>query len=109
MYHAIILYMVVGSCLLMLLRDGWRLLASKKLYQFAAGAMAVASYEIVYDIIDYKNFSQQYRGDEQHFGILSFSGWWSNLLQEPTRYTNWYTPYDIPSYTVPPTLLHLFQ
>lgn len=109
MCHTSILYMIGSICLLMMLREGWRVLASKKLYQFAAGALAMMSYEIVYDIIDYKNFLRQYRGDEQHFGILSLSGWWSNLLEEPTRYTNWYTAYDVAFHNIPRTLLHLFQ
>lgn len=109
MCHTSILYMLAAIFLLMLLRDGWRVLASKKLYQFAAGAFAVMSYEIVYDIIDYRNFLAQYRGDEHHFGVLSLAGWWANLLDEPTRYVNWYTAYDVTFWNVPRTLLHSFQ
>ena len=109
MCHTTILYMLGAIFILMLLQDGWRLFASKKLYQFAAGAFAVMSYEIVYDIIDYKNFLAQYRGDEHHFGVLTLQGWWANLLDEPTRYVNWYTAYDVTFHTIPRTLLHLFQ
>ena len=109
MCHTSILYMLGAVCLLMLLTDGWRILASKRLYQFVGSALAVMSYEIVYDIIDYKNFLAQYRGDEHHFGILSLSGWWSNLLDEPLRYSRWYAAYDVAFPNVPRTLLHLFQ
>jgi 4-amino-4-deoxy-L-arabinose transferase-like glycosyltransferase len=109
MCHTSILYMLGALLLLMLLHDGWRLFASKRLYQFAGGAFAVMSYEIVYDILDYKNLLAQYRGDEHHFGVLTLAGWWSNLLDEPTRYVNWYTAYDVTFYNIPRTLLHLFQ
>lgn len=109
MCHTSTLYMFGAICLLMLLTEGWRVLASKKVYQFAAGTFAVMSYEVVYDIIDYKNLLTQYRGDEQHFGVLSLAGWWGNLLEEPTRYVRWYTAYDVTFWNVPRTLLHLFQ
>jgi 4-amino-4-deoxy-L-arabinose transferase-like glycosyltransferase len=109
MCHTSILYMLVAICLLMLLTEGWKVFASKKLYQFAAGAFAVMSYEVVYDILDYPRFLMQYRGDEHHFGILSFEGWWANLLDEPTRYVRWYTASDVTFWNVPRTLLHLFQ
>ncbi len=109
MCHTTILYMLGAICLLMLLRDGWRVFASKKLYQFAGGALAVMSYEIVYDIIDFKNFLAQYRGDEHHFGVFTLSGWWANLLDEPTRYVRWYSAYDVTFPNVPRTLLYLFQ
>ncbi len=109
MCHTSILYMVCAICLLMLLSEGWRIFASKKLYQFVAGAFAVMSYEVVYDIVDYKRFLTQYRGDEHHFGVLSLSGWWANLLDEPARYARWYTASDVMFWNVPRTLLHLFQ
>ncbi len=89
MCHSSILYMLGAILLLMLISEGWRVFASKRLYQFGVGALAVMSYEIVYDVIDYKNVLAQYRGDEQHFGVLSASGWWSTLLDEPTRYIGW--------------------
>jgi 4-amino-4-deoxy-L-arabinose transferase-like glycosyltransferase len=109
MCHTSILYMIGAIGVLMLLREGWRVFASKKVYQFAASALAIMSYEIVYDIIDHKNFLTQYRGDDLHFGVLSLSGWWSNLLDEPIRYIRWYTAYDVTFQNVPRALLHLFQ
>jgi 4-amino-4-deoxy-L-arabinose transferase-like glycosyltransferase len=109
MCHTAILYMLGAICLLMLLTEGRRVFVSKKLYQFLAGAFAVMSYEIVYDVLDYKNLLLQYRGDDYHFGILSLSGWWSNLLDEPIRYARWYAANDVTFYSVPRTLLHLFQ
>lgn len=109
MCHTSVLYMVGAICLLILLREGWRAFASKRLYQFALSALAAMAYEIVYDIIDHKNFLSQYRGDEQHFGLLSVSGWWSNLRDEPMRYVHWYTAYDVTFQNVPRTLLHNFQ
>jgi len=109
MCHTSILYLLGAICLLMLLTEGWRLFASKKLYQFAAAAFAVMSYEVVYDIVDYRNFLVQYRGDEHHFGVLSLAGWWTNLSDEPTRYVNWYLANDVMFWSVPRTLLHLFQ
>ncbi len=109
MCHTNILYMLAAIGLLMLLTEGWRVLASKRLYQFAGGALAAMSYEIVYDIIDFKNFLAQYRGDEEHFGVLKLSGWWANLLDEPARFVKWYTASDVTFWNVPRTLLHLFQ
>ena len=109
MCHSTILYIIGAICLLMLLTEGRRVFLSRKLYQFLGGALAVMSYEIVYDIIDYKNLLMQYRGDDQHFGILSLSGWWANLLDEPARYVKWYTASDVMFQNVPRTLLHLFQ
>ncbi|MFY9555188.1 MAG: glycosyltransferase family 39 protein [Blastocatellia bacterium] len=109
MCHSSILYMIGAICILMLLREGWRVFASKKLYQFALSAFLVMSYEIVYDLIDYNNFLTQYRGDDLHFGVFSPSGWWSNLLDEPIRYTRWYNAYDVTFQNVPRTLIHLFQ
>jgi 4-amino-4-deoxy-L-arabinose transferase-like glycosyltransferase len=109
MCHTTILYMLGAIFILMLLQDGWRLFTSKKAYQFAGSALAVMSYEIVYDLIDYKNFLAQYRGDEHHFGVLTLQGWWANLLDEPTRYVNWYTAYDVTFQNIPRTLLHTFQ
>ena len=109
MCHTSILYMLAAICLLMLLTEGRRIFKARKLYQFLAGAFVVMSYEIVYDLIDFKNLLLQYRGDDYHFGILSLSGWWANLLDEPTRYIRWYTAYDVTFHNVPKTLLHLFQ
>src|SRR5437868_1107242 len=47
MCHTNILYMLAAIGLLILLRDGWRALRSKKLYLFAASAFAVMAYEII--------------------------------------------------------------
>src|SRR5262249_31348859 len=109
MCHTSILYMVGAICLLMLLTEGRRVFVTRKVYQFLAGALVVMSYELVYDIIDYKNLLLQYRGDEFDFRILSLSGWWANLLDEPTRYVRWYSAYDVTFHNVPKSLLHLFQ
>jgi 4-amino-4-deoxy-L-arabinose transferase-like glycosyltransferase len=93
MSHTNILYMLGAICLLILIRDGWRALsplgASKNLYIFAASALAVMAYEIVYDIIDYKNFLLQNRGDDVHFRILEYKGWLQNVLEERLRYQKW--------------------
>src|SRR5256885_14517228 len=59
MCHTNILYMLAAIGLLILLRDGWRALRSKKLYLFATSAFAVMAYEIIYDVIDYSNFRLQ--------------------------------------------------
>jgi len=90
MSHTNMLYMLGAICLLILIRDGWRALSSKKLYIFVASALAVMAYEIVYDIIDYKNFLLQNRGDDVHFRILEYKGWLHNLFEERLRYQKWY-------------------
>src|SRR5262249_6973081 len=109
MCHTTILYMIGAICILILLSEGRRVFSSTKLYQFLAGAFAAMSYEIVYGVLDYKNLLTQYRGDEQHFGVLSLSGWWLNLLDEPTRYIKWYSASNVAFQNAPRTLLHLFQ
>ncbi|HKA21101.1 MAG TPA: glycosyltransferase family 39 protein [Blastocatellia bacterium] len=109
MCHTSIFYVLGAICLVMVLRGGWRTLSSKKLYQFAGGALAVMAYEIISGVIDYKNLLLQYRDDQMHFGFLSPSGWLGNLADEPTRYLRWYTAYDVTFPNVPRTLLHLFQ
>lgn len=91
MCHTNILYMVAAIGLLIVLREGWRAFRSKRLYVFAGGAFAVMAYEIVYDLIDYKNFLLQNRGDDLHFRVLGYAGFWQNLLEEKTRYAKWYT------------------
>jgi 4-amino-4-deoxy-L-arabinose transferase-like glycosyltransferase len=90
MSHTNMLYMIGAVCLLILLRDGWRCFASRKLYLFSGSALAVMAYEIVYDIIDYKNFLLQNRGDDLHFRVLEYRGWIQNLLDERLRYQKWY-------------------
>jgi len=109
MCHPSILYLVAAIVALMLLRRGWRFFRERRAYQFAAGVLAVLLYEVAYDALDYKNLLLQYRDDNLHFGILSISGLWNNLLEEPTRYIRWYRIYDVTFQTVPLTLLHFFQ
>jgi 4-amino-4-deoxy-L-arabinose transferase-like glycosyltransferase len=109
MCHTSLLYMICAISLLMLLKDGWKVFKSRKLYQFNLSALAAMSYEIVYDIIDYKNFLLQYKRDDLHFSVLSGLGWWENLLDEPRRYLRWYDAYDVAFQNVPRTLLHTFQ
>lgn len=108
MCHLNMLYMVGAICLLMLMRHGLRLLASKKLYVFALGVFAVTAYEIVYDLIDYSNFRLQNRGDNSHFGFVTGWGWLRNLLDEPDRYVEWYAGSGLFSST-PRTLTQAFQ
>jgi 4-amino-4-deoxy-L-arabinose transferase-like glycosyltransferase len=91
MCHTNILYMLAAIGLLILLRDGWRAFVSRKLYLFATSAFVVMAYEIIYDLIDYKNFGLQNRGDDLHFRILEPQGWWQNILDERLRYQKWYT------------------
>lgn len=91
MCHTNVIYLVAAICLLILLREGWRAFRSKNLYVFGGSAFVVMAYEIVYDIIDYKNFQLQNRGDELHFRVLGYSGFWQNLLEEKLRYARWYT------------------
>ncbi|HXU39997.1 MAG TPA: glycosyltransferase family 39 protein [Blastocatellia bacterium] len=91
MCHTNILYMVAAIGLLIVLREGWRAFRSKKLYVFAGSAFVVMAYEIIYDVIDYKNFLLQNRGDDLHFRVLGYAGFWQNVLEEKTRYAKWYT------------------
>lgn len=107
MCHTNMLYMIAAIGLLILMREGWRALASSKLYIFGASALAVMAYEIVYDLIDFKNFSLQNRGDDVHFRILA-GGLWQNLLEERLRYLKWYSGSMIfPE--LPQTTLRIFQ
>ncbi len=91
MCHTNILYMVAAICLLIVLLEGWRAFRSKRLYVFAGGAFVVMAYEIVYDLIDHKNFLLQNRADDLHFRVIGYVGFWQNLLEEKTRYAKWYT------------------
>ncbi|HST24292.1 MAG TPA: glycosyltransferase family 39 protein [Blastocatellia bacterium] len=70
MCHTNILYMLGAIGLLMLFARGWRVIKQRNLYQFTFAALAVMAYEIVYDIIDYKNFILQNRADELHFDLF---------------------------------------
>jgi 4-amino-4-deoxy-L-arabinose transferase-like glycosyltransferase len=91
MCHTNILYMVAAICLLIVLREGWRAFRSRNLYVFAGSALLAMAYEIVYDAIDYKNFLLQNRGDDLHFRVLGYLGFWQNVLEEKSRYAKWYT------------------
>lgn len=108
MTHTNILYVLGAILLLMLLKHGWRVLLSYQPYQFAGSAFVVMAYEIVYDIIDYKNVRLQYHGDKAHFARISSSGFWENLLNEPARYRDWVAG-SLLFPGVPRTLQHLFQ
>ena len=117
MSHTNILYMMGAICLLMLLRQGLRIFASPKLYQFLGGAFAVMAYEIVYDILDWQNFLLQNRADSLHFSLIEGGGWWRNIVGEIGRYRLWYQGtanhygvfygHIIPE--IPRTLIHVFQ
>jgi len=48
------------------------------------------AYEIIYALLDYKNFLLQNSGDKAHFTALSPAGLWENFLHEPLRYQSWY-------------------
>lgn len=108
MTHTNILYILGAIFLLMLLRHGWRAIASRSTYLFAGSALVVMAYEIVYDVVDYANVRLQYHGDRAHFGRVSSSGLWQNLLDEPARYKDWVAGSLLFS-DVPRTLQHLFQ
>jgi 4-amino-4-deoxy-L-arabinose transferase-like glycosyltransferase len=108
MTHTVGFYMVLAIPVLMLLRRGWRALTTGGLYQYGIGALAVSAYEIISDVIDYKNVLLQNRGDRAHFGVLNARGLWRNIRHEPRRYYNWYDGGAMSS-GVPRTLLHLIQ
>jgi len=108
MSHTNMLYMIVAVCLLILMRGGWRAFSSRRLYLFGASALAVMAYEIVYDLIDYRNFLLQNRGDDVHFRVLSGGGLWQNLLEERLRYLKWYTG-GLMFPGLPQTTLRIFQ
>jgi 4-amino-4-deoxy-L-arabinose transferase-like glycosyltransferase len=108
MCHINVLYIVGGIGLLILLTEGWRVLSSTKLYVFAASALAVAAYEIIYAIVDYQNLMLQNRGDEVHFRVLEVGGLWQNLLEERLRYVKWYTG-GLMFPALPQTTLRIFQ
>ncbi|MEK6303273.1 MAG: glycosyltransferase family 39 protein [Acidobacteriota bacterium] len=108
MCHTNALYMLGTIGLLMMIRHGWRVIRKRSLFQFTFAALAVMAYEIVYDLIDYKNFLIQNRGDKLHFGILGRWGWLENLVAEPSRYVRWYAGSEMFS-NIPRTTLHIFQ
>ena len=108
MTHTNILYILGAIFLLMLIRHGWPVLAHASTYLFAGSALVVMAYEIVYDVLDYANVKLQYHGDRAHFGRVSSSGLWQNVLDEPARYKDWAAGSLLFS-DVPRTLQHLFQ
>jgi 4-amino-4-deoxy-L-arabinose transferase-like glycosyltransferase len=107
MSHTNLIYILAVILVLMLLRDGWKVLTRGKPYQFAAGALAVMAYEIIYDVIDYRNLILQNREDNLHFRVLERWGWFHNLVAEPERYAQWFAARG--ARVVPGTgLLHVF-
>jgi len=108
MVHTNLLYLLPAISLLMLLRHGSRVFTRKPLYQFAGGALIVMAYEIVYDLIDYKNVQLQYHGDRAHFSLHSPLDLLNNIAIEYRRYTSWYQGGDLLP-AISPRLLHVFQ
>lgn len=108
MCHTNALYMLGGIGLLMLLKRGWATFKQKGLYWYAGSALAVMAYEIVYDVIDYKNFLLQNRDDKLHFDLLESWGFVSNFFAEARRYQAWYAGGQL-FLNVPRTTLHIFQ
>jgi 4-amino-4-deoxy-L-arabinose transferase-like glycosyltransferase len=90
MCHTNLIYILGVIGVLMLLKQGVTAARSKGALLFGAGALAVMSYEIVYDLLDYQNFVLQNRRDRTHFRVFDLWGWWSNLRDEPRRYVDWY-------------------
>jgi len=90
MSHTNVLYIFAVIAALMLLKDRWKLFRKGKLYAFAAGALASMAYEIVFALVDYKNFLLQTRKDDVHFRVLEPMGWLNNLITEPARYVLWF-------------------
>jgi 4-amino-4-deoxy-L-arabinose transferase-like glycosyltransferase len=90
MCHTNLIYMLAVIFALMLGKRGWQIIKSSSLYLFAAGAFAAMAYEILYDLIDYRNFLLQNRKDDVHFRILEPAGWLHNIIEEPQRYIDWY-------------------
>ncbi len=117
MCHTNILYMICAIGLMILLDQGWRAFRKRPLYAFAGGALAVMAYEIVYDLIDYKNYLLQNRQDKLHFMLFEPGGLWQNFVGEAARYRAWYTArsqyagthYGLIFQSLPHTLSHAFQ
>src|SRR5262249_6990939 len=108
MVHTNLLYVPAAIALLMLMREGRRVLTRKPLYQFGGAALAVVAYEIIYDLLDYKNVQLQYHGDRAHFSLHSPADLVNNVVLEYRRYASWYHGADlVPSLS--PHLLHCFQ
>jgi 4-amino-4-deoxy-L-arabinose transferase-like glycosyltransferase len=90
MSHTNVLYILAVIGALMFLKDRWKLFRKGKLYAFSAGALAAMAYEIVFALVDYKNFLLQTRKDDVHFGVLEPLGWLNNLTTETGRYVLWF-------------------
>jgi len=108
MVHTNLLYILVAIPLLMLFREGRGLFTRKPLYQFGGAALAVMAYEVIYDIVDYKNVQAQYHGDRAHFSVHSPFDLLSNLIIEYRRYASWYHGGELIA-AISPRLLHCFQ
>ncbi|HXF39803.1 MAG TPA: glycosyltransferase family 39 protein [Blastocatellia bacterium] len=107
MSHTNVLYILAVIAALMLFKDRWKLFRKGKLYAFAAGALAAMAYEIVFALVDYKNFLLQTRKDDVHFRVLEPMGWLNNLTTEPGRYVQWFEARGVRIDTAT-LLLHLF-
>jgi len=107
MSHTNVLYILAVIAALMLLRDRLKLFRKGKLYLFAAGALAAMAYEIVFALVDYKNFLLQTRKDDVHFRVLEPMGWLNNLTTEPGRYVQWFEARGVRIDTAT-LLLHVF-
>lgn len=107
MCHTTILYVPVVVLVLMLLRRRSQVFSDSRLYLFLAGILAVMAYEVVYDVVDYKNLQLQYRSDRAHFPIASL---WENLTSEPLRYQRWWAGAETyPIANLSEGLLHVVQ
>src|SRR5205085_681909 len=108
MCHTNILYVVIAIGLLILLENGWRAIKQGRLYLFGLSAFAVMAYEVIYDLMDYRNFALQNRGDDLHFRVLSPAGFWQNALEERLRYARWWAGSAMFD-DFPTAALHVFQ
>jgi 4-amino-4-deoxy-L-arabinose transferase-like glycosyltransferase len=108
MVHTNLLYVLGAIFLLMLMRKGARVFVDKPLYQFGGAAFLVMAYEIVSDVLDYRNVRLQYQGDRAHFSISSPAAMFDNLMMEPRRYKWWYRGGEL-IFGGSPVLLHIFQ
>jgi 4-amino-4-deoxy-L-arabinose transferase-like glycosyltransferase len=111
MCHTNALYIMVVILVLFLVKGSPRVLVrNREAYVFFISALAVMAYEIVYDLIDFRNFQAQNRGDPAHFTLLSPAGLLRNVYTEPQRYISWYHGADVfPFGGLPQLPLHIFQ
>ena len=107
MSHTNVLYIFAVIGALMLLKNRGALFKEAKLYLFGAGALAAMGYEIVFAIVDYRNFVLQTRKDDIHFRVLEPLGWLNNIAAEPVRYVRWFEARGART-TTETLLLHLF-